>query len=507
MRTAFSTNSLHMLVTLSLFLATMIIIVPVTAAQNVSAQPLCASYNALKNVIRVTCDSTISKIAAEIDRSSVLEETSPKVWILRAILIVGPQAKLTIDSSEVDWLKITTTTSNSNGTTTPPTVNNNTHPNRIEIYGTTTINNTKITSWDERNDIEAVQLPDASIPRSYIRIREDAGTVNISNSELAFLGYEGAPKAHGLTYDEGGDGSIITNNSFHHMSYGIHPEGVGLTVNDNDFHSNIVHGISVHGAPYMLLSNNRIYNNTGPAAMVFSQNSSNLIIENNEIYNNTGHGIRFSENAHDSLLRNNTIYNQASAISINASPYNEIYGNTIKDSRYGITLQSKPREADLGILCDHCGYLGLEPPGSVNNTVGSNQIQNAEAAVRIQDNSTMNNLFEGNSLFENKNHIAIESGNNTFRNNTLGSATGYEYKVTDSAKIIMQDQLFLNDRIVSEKGTNSIIIADSGKIEIEVTNGGGDNEDNQNKTTVHNTDENSFTQMLMDGEVIILSSQ
>ncbi|MGI0048308.1 MAG: right-handed parallel beta-helix repeat-containing protein, partial [Nitrososphaera sp.] len=240
-----------------------------------------------------------------------------------------------------------------------------------------------------------------------------------------------------------------------------------------------------------------------------SQNSSNLIIENNEIHNNTGHGIRFSENAHDSLLSNNTIYDQESAISINASPYNEIHANTIKDSRYGITLQSKPREADLGILCDHCGYSGLEPPGSVNNTVGSNQIQNAETAIRIQDNSTMNNLFEGNSLFENKNHIVIESGNNTFRNNTLESATGYEYKVIDSAKIIMQDQSFLNDKIISEKGTNSIIIADSGKIEIEVTNGEDNesNEDNQNKTIVHNTDENSFTQMLMDGEVIILSSQ
>lgn len=431
MQAAFSTNSLPMLVTLSLFLAIMTIIVPVIVTQNVSAQPLCASYNTLRNVIKVTCDTTISKLAAEINRSSVLEETSPKVWILRAILIVGPDAKLTIDSSEVDWLKITTTYSNR--TTTPSTTaNNNTSPNRIEIYGTATINNTKITSWDERNGTEAAQqLPDASVPRPYIRIREDAGAVNISNSELAFLGYEGAPKAHGLTYDEGGDGSRITNNSFHHMSYGIHPEGVGLIVDDNDFHNNIVYGISVHGAPYMSVSNNRIYNNTGPAAMVFSQNSSNLLIENNEIHNNTGHGIRFSENAHDSLVRNNTIYDQESAISINASPHNAIHGNTIKDSRYGITLQSKPREADLGELCDRCGYSGLQPPRSVNNTVGSNQIQNTETAIRIQDNSTMNNLFEGNSLFENKNHFAIESGisNNTFRNNTLGSTTEYEYKV------------------------------------------------------------------------------
>jgi hypothetical protein len=270
--------------------------------------------------------------------------------------------------------------------------------------------------------------------------------VNISNSELAFLGYEGAPKAHGLTYDEGGDGSRITNNSFHHMSYGIHPEGVGLIVVNNDFYSNIVHGINVHGAPYMVLNNNRIYNNTGPAATSFSQNSSNLIIANNEIYTNTGHGIRFSENAHDSLLRNNTIYNQESAISINASPNNKIYANTIKDSRYGITLQSKPREADIGELCDRCGYSGLQPPGSVNNTIGGNLIQNTETAIRIQNNSTINNLFENNSLFENKNNIALESGtsNNTFRNNTLGSATGYEYTIGDGAKIIMQNHLFLN---------------------------------------------------------------
>jgi len=472
------------------------IVMTISSVESTSAASACASYNALDNTITVTCDTTISKIAAEINNTAALEEDSPKVWILRAILTVGSDAHLTINSSDVQWLKITVNNTLGNSSNTDG-------PNRIELYGTATFNNTKITSWDETANSEVQQLPDASIVRPFIKIGKGGGTADISNSELGYLGYEGDPKSHGLTYDEGGDGSVITNSSFHHMSYGIHPEGVGLMLENNDFHSNVVYGINAHGSPYIFVNNNRIYNNTGSAGMIFSQNSAHLMIENNEVYNNTNRGIRFSDNTHDSVIRNNTIYNQENAISINSSPRNQIFDNIIKDSRYGITLQTVSKEIDPEALCNRCGYSEVDAK-SINNTVLGNDIQNAETAIRIKDNSTIHNLFEGNSLSDNRNHVTIESATyNTFRNNDIGPATQNEFKIEDDTKIVLENQSFTDDRIKGENGTNVVIIVDSG--DIEVRNDSTDDEGQD--TTAHNTNESPYTHKLTDNEVIVADSK
>jgi hypothetical protein len=62
------------------------------------------------------------------------------------------------------------------------------------------------------------------------------GTTDITNSELAYLGYKDPDDNQGrsgLLY-YGGDGSIIKNNDIHHLGFGFYSSGVGnITLEDN----------------------------------------------------------------------------------------------------------------------------------------------------------------------------------------------------------------------------------------------------------------------------------
>ena len=66
-------------------------------------------------------------------------------------------------------------------------------------------------------------------PRPYIRIEGEAtGSTNITNSELAYLGYEaglGVGKT-GITY-LGGDNSVLRNNNIHDLYFAFYSSGVG----------------------------------------------------------------------------------------------------------------------------------------------------------------------------------------------------------------------------------------------------------------------------------------
>ena len=58
---------------------------------------------------------------------------------------------------------------------------------------------------------------------AYILVNSGNGTTNITNSELAYLGYPHA-RSFGLTYYTGA-GSIIKNNKIHDLQTGFTPMG------------------------------------------------------------------------------------------------------------------------------------------------------------------------------------------------------------------------------------------------------------------------------------------
>ncbi|HEY7226907.1 MAG TPA: right-handed parallel beta-helix repeat-containing protein, partial [Nitrososphaeraceae archaeon] len=284
---------------------------------------------------------------------------------------------------------------NSNDSNLRPAVlvsrNNANSPNGIHVHGLLKIDSVKITSWNpERNDVirfnygkrageeQTKSAYDTAEPRPFIRISSDAtGTTNITNSELAYLGYS-CSKCSGLSY-YGGEGSVVRGNDIHHLLKGFYSNGMGnMVIEENKFHDNYLYGIDPHTATHdMIIRNNKVYDNNA-SAIICSKHCYNILIAGNEIHNNEQRGIAFSINTTNSTAHNNYIHDQKTCIGSNrASGNNKIYDNQLSDCEIGISLGD-----------------------SSNNIVNQNHIKNVTFAIVIE-NAT--NIIEKNRIVDAKN--------------------------------------------------------------------------------------------------------
>jgi parallel beta-helix repeat protein len=172
---------------------------------------------------------------------------------------------------------------------------------------------------------------------------EAIGTTNITNSEIAYLGYEsgvGGGKT-GLRYD-GGIGSILRGNNIHNLYFGFYSNGVGgMVIENNHIHHNSHYGFDPHtGTHDMIFRNNTVHDNGG-IGFICSLDCHHIIIEKNKFYNNAKRGIMFSRNMSDSIARNNFIDKEEHAITISESHNNEIYSNRISNSQGGIDIDKE----------------------------------------------------------------------------------------------------------------------------------------------------------------------
>ena len=359
----------------------------------------CIKFNSITRQVFISCLAKpvfLTDIYKKIHNPSVLNKDSlfKKIWILNASLVVNKGSILDINSNDTLWLKILT--------------NQKINPYGIFIHGSLKIDKTKITSWDIKtnsfvkyNDTIRSKKLVASrcisfcenlkenytsgfIPRPFISISENStGTSDITNSEIAYLGYNGGHgiKTSGLYYASG-DGSIIKNNKIHNLYFGFYASsGIGnLTIENNLFYDNIHYGIYSHmGSHDTLIRNNSIYDNDDDA-LVCSLNCYKVIYTNNTIYENNGAGIVLNKNATQSSIKFNLMHNQLKPIILDDSNNNDIFGNKILNSKSnGISLVGN----------------------SSGNKIHDNVIQNTTTGISFKNDKNKNSIH-GNSVYSNQ---------------------------------------------------------------------------------------------------------
>ena len=194
---------------------------------------------------------TLPKIYNVLNNKSVLEKLDNKEWLLKANLIIRKGVTLVIDNRDVSWLKLK---SDKNGFIGLQSNN-----------GNILIENTKITSWDEEN-----QVPDANYEdgRSFILARQN-GRMDVINSELSFLGYDDSLKS-GIVWH-------TTNKPDNYLITG--------QILNSKFYNNYS-SIYLSSTTEMMIINNEIAHNIQYGIDIRNKSTNNLLIKNNWLYDN-----------------------------------------------------------------------------------------------------------------------------------------------------------------------------------------------------------------------------
>jgi mannuronan 5-epimerase len=387
---------------------------PIREGNTGSSSPSCITYTPSTRTITVSCTSvSMTEIYNKLQDNSVLsKQSSPQggssnIWFLDANLIIAKGATFHIDSTNTKWLKISSKVTRGAGSAkiAPAYI--------LDVHGSLKIDSVKITSWDPTTNYYAItngsrtgDITHPGAPRPSIVVENNAtGTTDITNSEIAYLGYEqGQHKGgSGLSYYYGGDGSIIRNNDIHHVYFGLYTFGVGHMIIENNIIRNSGHyGLDPHtGTHDMIIRNNKVYDNNG-TGIICSLNCYNVLIENNKVHNNAGEGLDFSRNMYNSIARNNIIYNEPKGIIVSQSHNNMIYNNTISNSGDGINVGygSTRNKIYNNTIMNSISDALLVNKGSSENTFSSNKIVSAtpQGLNIVQDATSKNNVFSNNQL-------------------------------------------------------------------------------------------------------------
>lgn len=304
----------------------------------------------------------------------------------------------------------------------------------ITVLGSLLIDSVKVTSWDPsiddfvKFDSEILQDKEHehtgidAVPRPYIIIDKGAtGTANITNSEIAYLGYECGGGCSGISYygkayDNNKDYyhnlNVIKNNEIHNNRFGFYSVNASnILIENNIVHHNFMYGLDPHTGTHDIEIRNNTVHDHGAMGIRCSLNCYNVTIENNTVFHSAGSGIMFSRNMHNSIARNNIVYGESKCIFISQSHDNEIYNNKVDNCNNGIYLFDQSFTNSVH-----------------NNVIGAFN----ESSLRVSSDSTKNDIYsnqitdKGVTDTEDKNHdhvIMIENriakGNHN-NNNVLG---------------------------------------------------------------------------------------
>ncbi len=365
--------------------------------QRIYDDVLGTTYDEKNNTINVSGrgkEINLSEIAKSYPQ--YLKEVEPKVWYLTATIFIRSGVTLTLDKKEVGWLRLNST----KGKLATLRANN----------GNIFITGVKITSWDNnKKDVDR----DISDERSYILVK-DGSRMDITDSEIAYLGYPRTPdltvSPYGISWrmSNGKLGTTILTgdvlrSKFHDNYFGAYTFGAtGMTWINNEFYNNVRYGLDPHDDSNGFLVEGNIAHDNGSHGIIFSKRCVNNVIRNNISYNNKGHGIMLHEESDNNIVEGNKVYGNTDGIALWHSSSNLIKNNNIYNNKNGIRGNARSFENSLvdNIISGSRQY-GVYFYGSSNrNNILENDLRNNNTAVYISSdqNQVVNNKISDNRI-------------------------------------------------------------------------------------------------------------
>ena len=412
----------------------------------------CVIYDSINRTINLCGGSAdLSTIDRVINSSDILNNTSDKNWVLNANISVEDGATLFINSTDANWLMINSTAGRAYS---------------IVVYGNLIVDRTKISSWNSTSNTETT-LPDSankSTPRGYLLMHwGGTGHMNITNSNLSNLGFNGVKDTWGIAYYSG-SGSILQNNSITSNFRGIYltTNASNLVVANNTIQNSSQHGLNLYKAKDTKILDNKISNNN-EHGIFCTRECKNLLIRSNRILDNGRNGIVLNQYTINSTVKQNIVKdNNRSGIAIWNSSNNIVNGNLMQQNGLGMTIaqNSSYNIVNNNSIANSLSNGMLLDTNSTKNKIERNLITHSgEAGVYIRNAS--DNILVRNEITEHsKNGMVLlnATGNELASNNVTANAP-YNYYIRPNSKLnIIRDTYFDNATLRFFDNSTNIIL-------------------------------------------------
>lgn len=347
------------------------------------------SQDFTENAIRVKGRAafiTLPELARALNNKTLLENVGEKKWILRKNLFIDDGVTLIIDGEDVEWLLLKS------------------EKDRFAWIkaegGNLIISGTKITSWDETKKEHDTEVGDG---RAYV-LQKSNGRMDILNSEMAYLGYAGAPnrgnpyggpygvswKIHNDTFRQELSTGNLIGSSIHHNFFGVYTFGVtGIRMSDNKVFENQEYGIDPHDdSNNLLIENNQVFRN-GNHGIIASKRCFSNIIRDNFTMNNRLHGIMLDRDSNNNLVTGNYSFGNVNGMALYHSSENIIVGNVFMENRFGIRANNFSHDNYFGYNTIEGNKKGVFLYGeSKDNHISANIFVRTDIRVHLKERSS-----------------------------------------------------------------------------------------------------------------------
>ena len=412
------------------------------AAVMVGATPAAAAtcsppvrYSTTSDTIYLTSGTavdTLTEIKAACP-GAPLAQVAPGVWELNADLVLQNGATLNLDAAgDVKELRLQSL----------PTGLLTDVAALTAQYGKINMTGVKVTSWTGTGADTDPAVPAGGVRgRAFVRalsVMEGAtprpSTMNIVNSDLGFLGFNGA-EAYGVAYKARGCGIDTKNicdvldvlgkqtgSTFHDNFMGTYTWGAkDMLFDKNTYTHNKSYGLDPHDDSDYLTITGNTFSENGNHGLICSQRCDHLVIRGNKSLNNGQtpyvgpgdvdpsdnqvHGIMLHRGITDTVVENNEVRGQTTGggIVVFDSVGNTIANNTVSGNKYGLRFSVGTRDTQV---------TGNKVTASGQNAVFA--YKGTDAAVYTGTSGRPTNI--------------------TFRDNTFTGAGADLFKVQDADK-------------------------------------------------------------------------
>jgi len=418
----------------------------------VSSNNTCVTYDSINRTVNICGGSAdLRTIDQVINNSDILNNTSHKNWILNANVSVENGATLFINSTDTDWLRINSTAGRTHS---------------IVVYGNLIIDRTKISSWNSTSSTETA-LPNSAnktTPRGYLLMHwGGTGQMNITNSKINNLGFNGIKDTWGIAY-YAGSGSKLLNNIISSNFRGVYltANTSNILVANNTIQNSSQHGLNLYKAKDAKVLDNRISSNT-EHGIFCTRECENILLKSNHILDNGRNGIVLNEATTNSTIKQNIVKdNSRSGIAIWNSSENIVEGNLMQQNGLGITIaqNSSYNTVNNNSISNSFSNGILLDTNSTKNKIEKNLVAHSGGSGIYIKNASYNALVRNDITENSRNGMVLSNAtrNELVSNNIFNNAP-YNYYIRTNSKLnVVRDTYFDNAMLRFFDNSTNIIL-------------------------------------------------